>query len=220
MQGFPYVPADAELVAGRSKGHLLSRVFNDTPATPEGAAQRRQILDQLLHPDSVGKSIYLEPPFRADYGYNIKVGNNFYANWDCVILDSALVEIGDDCLLAPGVHIYTATHPLDPAPRRGCVAGTMGGGDAEEEASSYYELAAPIKIGHTCWIGGRSVICPGVTIGDNVVVGAGSVVTKDVPSNVVVGGNPARILRYLDGADLPPQLKTTKNKQQHSSESG
>ncbi|OXA43960.1 Maltose O-acetyltransferase [Folsomia candida] len=140
-----------------------------------------------------------KPPFRCDYGYNVRVGNNFYANWDCAILDSAMVDIGDDCLLAPGVHMYTATHPLDPFPRRD--AGT----------STYYELAFPIKIGNTCWIGGRSVICPGVTIGDNVVVGAGSVVTKDVPSNVVVAGNPAKIIRYLDGAEVPPHI-ANKNK--------
>ncbi|OXA43959.1 maltose O-acetyltransferase [Folsomia candida] len=197
-QGYPYRPWDPELVAHRRRAHDINRRFNDTPS--DAVAQRREIINEYFHPDCKDRpSIYIEPPFRCDYGYNVRVGNNFYANWDCVILDSAPVDIGDDCLLAPGVHMYTATHPVDPVPRR------------EPNSPTYYELAFPIKIGNTCWIGGRSVICPGVTIGDNVVVGAGSVVTKDVPSNVVVAGNPAKIIRYLDGAEVPPHI-ANKNK--------
>jgi len=203
MAGVPYVPGDVELTEGRARAHKLSREFS----LQEDPVKRREILKDLLHPDCREKGIFVEPPFHVDYGYNLSVGNNFYANWDCVVLDSAKIEIGDDCLLAPGVHLYTATHPLDPVPRRGCVSNLLGAEEKKDPSlPSYYELAAPIKIGHTCWIGGRSVICPGVTIGDNVVVGAGSVVTKDVPSNVVVAGNPAKIIRYLDGAELPPHL--------------
>jgi maltose O-acetyltransferase len=127
------------------------------------------------------------------------VGSNFYCNFDCIILDSAPVTIGDNCLLAPGVHIYTDTHPIDPQFRKNCL-------QQDPPDGVYFELAKSVTIGHTCWIGGRSIICPGVTIGDNVVIGAGSVVTKDVPSNVVVGGNPAMIIRYLDGAEVPKEV--------------
>lgn len=123
---------------------------------------------------------YIEPTFRCDYGYNIFLGNNFFANFDCVMLDVCPIRIGDNCMLAPGVHIYTATHPIDPVAR-----------------NSGAELGKPVTIGNNVWIGGRAVINPGVTIGDNVVVASGAVVTKDVPDNVVVGGNPARIIKKL-----------------------
>jgi maltose O-acetyltransferase len=127
------------------------------------------------------------------------VGDHFYCNFDCLILDSAPVTIGDNCLMAPGVHIYTATHPLNPESRQNFL-------QTNPPDPNYFELAKPVTIGNQVWIGGRAIICPGVTIGDNVVVGAGSVVTKDVPSNVVVGGNPAMIIRYLDGADVPQKV--------------
>ncbi len=129
---------------------------------------------------STGESIYLEPNLRCDYGYNIHVGENFYANFDCVFLDVCEIRIGDNCFIAPGVHIYTATHPLDP-----------------NERSSGVEYGKPVKIGNNVWIGGRAVINPGVTIGDNVVIASGAVVTKDVPDNVVVGGNPAKIIKPI-----------------------
>jgi maltose O-acetyltransferase len=129
----------------------------------------------------------------------VQVGSNFYCNFDCIILDSAPVRIGDNCLLAPGVQIYTDTHPLNPKFRKNILK-------VDPFDEHYFELAKPITIGNGCWIGGRAIICPGVRIGDNVVVGAGSVVTKDVPSNVVVGGNPAKIIRYLDGAEVPKQV--------------
>ncbi len=128
----------------------------------------------------MGKGCYIEPPFYCDYGYNIFLGNNFFANFDCVMLDVCPIRIGDNCMLAPGVHIYTATHPIDPVAR-----------------NSGAELGKPVTIGNNVWIGGRAVINPGVTIGDNVVVASGAVVTKDVPDNVVVGGNPARIIKKL-----------------------
>lgn len=122
----------------------------------------------------------MKPTFRCDYGYNIHVGENFFANYDCVILDVCQVTIGDNCMLAPRVCIYTATHPLD-APTR----------------ISGLEYGREVKIGDNVWIGGSAVIVPGVTIGNNVVIAAGAVVTKDVPDNVVVGGNPAKIIKHL-----------------------
>lgn len=130
---------------------------------------------------SIGENIYIEPNIRFDYGYNTYVGENFYANFNCVILDVCEVRIGDNCLLAPGVHIYTATHPLHPVER---VSGK--------------EFGKPVKIGDNAWIGGNAVINPGVTIGNNVVIASGSVVTKDIPDNVVVGGNPAKIIKHID----------------------
>ncbi len=122
--------------------------------------------------------MYIEPAFRCDYGSNIFVGENFYANFDCVILDVCRVTIGDDCLLGPRVSIFTATHPVDPVLRR-----------------SGLEYGKPVRIGDNVWIGGNAVINPGVRLGNNVVVASGAVVVKDVPDNVVVGGNPARILK-------------------------
>lgn len=123
----------------------------------------------------------MEPNIRFDYGYNTYVGENFYANFDCTILDVCEVRIGDNCMLAPGVHIYTATHPIDPV-----------------ERNSGQEFGKPVTIGNNVWIGGGAIINPGVTIGDDVVIASGAVVTKDVPDRVVVGGNPAKIIKRLD----------------------
>jgi len=125
-------------------------------------------------------TIHVEQDFRCDYGKNIHVGDNFYANFGCVILDVCPVRIGKNCFLAPNVGIYTATHPI-----------------RAEERYLGLEYGAPITIGDNCWIGGNSVINPGVTLGNNVVVGSGSVVTKSFGDNVVIAGNPARIIREL-----------------------
>ncbi|KAJ2850262.1 hypothetical protein J3B02_003692 [Coemansia erecta] len=122
----------------------------------------------------------INSPVFFDYGRNTHVGERFYMNGMCVILDCGRVDIGDDAMIGPGVHIYTADHPVDP-----------------KERLKRLQVARPVKVGNSVWIGGHAVILPGVTIGDNVTVGAGSVVTKDVPDNVVVAGNPARIIRYL-----------------------
>lgn len=186
LAGYPYVPGDPELCADRLKARELMHRYNNT--APLEREIRREILRELLHPDSKDKKVFITAPFRVDYGYNIKLGNNVEFNYDCCILDCGPVTIGDNCMLAPDVHIYSATHPLDPKHR--------------QTAPDYYELTKPVVIGDNVWIGGKAVICPGVTIGDNSVIGAGSVVIKDVPANVVVAGNPAKIIRYNPGADL------------------
>ena len=177
INGEMYRSADDELVRDRMEARKWTRIYNQTIETD--LKEREGILKQLL--GSTGKNIYIEPNFICDYGYNIFVGENFYANFDCLILDTCPVVIGDKCMLAPGVHIYTATHPLMP-----------------DERNSGLEYGKPVKIGHNVWLGGRSIINPGVTIGDNVVVASGAVVTKDIPDNVVVAGNPARMIKRID----------------------
>lgn len=177
LAGELYEPADKELQEMRNNARRLTRLYNQT--TENDGEERSKIIKELF--GSTGGNINIEPTFKCDYGANIYVGENFYANFDCVILDICDVRIGDNCMLAPGVHIYAATHPLDPIAR-----------------NSGQELGKPVIIGDNVWIGGRSIINPGVTIGDNVVVASGAVVTKDVPNNVVVGGNPARIIKEIE----------------------
>ncbi|WP_313891043.1 maltose acetyltransferase domain-containing protein [Psychrobacillus sp.] len=177
LAGELYNPADRELLKGRLNARSQTRIYNLTLETEE--EQRTKLLKNLF--GSTGKSLYIEPTIRCDYGYNIHVGENFYANFDCVFLDVCEIRIGDNCFIAPGVHIYTATHPLDPT-----------------ERASGVENGKPVTIGHNVWIGGRAVINPGVTIGNNVVIASGAIVTKDVPDNVVVGGNPARIIKQIE----------------------
>ncbi|MCU7746674.1 acetyltransferase [Priestia megaterium] len=174
LDGELYNPADNQLVKDRENARRQVRIYNETLET-EGD-KRTKLLKELF--GYTGENVYMEPNIRVDYGYNIFVGENFFTNFDCVILDVCEVRFGDNCLLGPGVHIYTATHPIDP-----------------NERNSGKEYANPIIFGNNVWIGGSSVINPGVTIGDNVVIASGSVVTKDVPNNVVVGGNPAKIIK-------------------------
>lgn len=172
-----YDPADTELVKERENARRLTRLFNQSLEAEHN--ERDELLKELF--GSTGDNIDIEPNFSCDYGYNIHVGDNFYANFDCVILDVCKVRVGDNCFIAPGVHIYTATHPLNPNER---IAGR--------------EFGKPVTIGDNVWIGGKAVINPDIKIGDNVVVASGAVVTKDVPDNVVVGGNPAMVIKELD----------------------
>ena len=176
LGGELYNALDETLIKERENARRLTRLFNGTVETDY--EKRTKILKELL--GSMGEKIYIETNFRCDYGYNIHVGENFYANFDCVILDVCKVQIGDNCFMAPGVHIYTATHPINPYER---VAGP--------------EYGKPIEIGNNVWIGGRAIINPGIKIGNNVVIASGSVVTKNITDNVVVGGNPARVIKRI-----------------------
>ena len=141
----------------------------------------RAVVKQLL-----GKSedAFINPPFYCDYGTHIEVGKNFFANYNCTILDVARVRIGDNCFMAPNVAIYTAGHPLHPDTR-----------------NSQYEYGKEVTIGDNVWLGGSVVITPGVHIGNNVVIGAGSVVTRDIPDNAIAVGNPCKVVRFLTDAD-------------------
>lgn len=177
LSGGMYNPNDPELQLLRVKARLLTEKYNRTSVTQ--GEERYAIIRELF--GSCGESAYIEPDFHCDYGCNIYVGEGFYANFGCVILDVAEVRIGKNCMLAPHVGIYAATHPLDPVLR-----------------NSGRELGKPVTIGDNCWIGGMAVINPGVTLGDNVVVASGAVVTKSFGSNVVIGGNPARILKEIE----------------------
>jgi len=176
LRGELYWAGDEELVKDRLNARRLTRLYNETLETE--FVVRTELLQELF--GTVGKGAYVEPAFRCDYGYNIHVGDNFYANFDCVFLDVCEIRIGDNCFIAPGVHVYTATHPLN-----------------AKERTSGAEFGRPVVIGDNVWIGGRAVINPGVKIGHNVVIASGAVVTKDVPDNVVVGGNPARVIKEI-----------------------
>lgn len=177
LAGEMYNPSDPLLVKERTEARRKVRRYNQTLETE--MKERTQLLKQLL--GSMGDNVFIEPDIRFDYGSNTHVGENFFANFNCTILDVCEVRIGDNCMLAPGVQIYTATHPLHPT-----------------ERNSGKEFGKPITIGHNVWIGGSAIINPGVTIGDHVVVASGAVVTKDVPDAVVVAGNPAKVIKKIE----------------------
>jgi maltose O-acetyltransferase len=177
LLGELYDPEDPELAGLRQHARKLTRMYNTTPETAH--EERREILRRLF--GTVGGNIHIEPSFRCDYGFNIHAGAHFYANFDCVLLDVCAIRFGDNCMLAPGVHIYTATHPLHP-----------------EARNAGKEFGKPVTIGDNVWIGGRAVINPGIVIGDNAVIASGAIVTKNVPANTVVGGNPALVLKHIE----------------------
>ena len=174
IAGEMYRAGDAELRAGRENARKLIRQFNQS----EDKVERFNLIKNLFGNFEEGS--FIEPNLRVDYGYNIHVGANFYANFDCTFLDVCPITIGDNVMFAPGVQLYTATHPIDPV-----------------ERNSGLEYAKPITIGNNVWIGGSAIVVPGVTLGDNVVVAAGAVVTKSFPDNVVIGGNPARVIKEI-----------------------
>ncbi|MCL6749809.1 sugar O-acetyltransferase [Nostoc sp. CCCryo 231-06] len=176
LAGELYLSQDPELTAEKKAASRLLRKYNST--TEEQQDQRQQILQELF--GKLGQEVSIMPPFHCDYGSNIFAGDKLFMNYGCVILDCNTVHIGENVLFAPYVQIYTAYHPTEP-----------------EIRLSGRELAAPINIGNNVWIGGSAIICPGVTIGDNTTIGAGSVVVKDIPENVVAAGNPCRVIRYL-----------------------
>lgn len=184
IAGELYFANDPELVADRQYARSQSTIINQA----ETAELRSQLLKETF--GKTGEKIYMEPTINFDYGYNIRVGENFYANYNCTFLDVSTIEIGDNCMFAPNVQLYTATHPLHPVKR-----------------NSGLEYAKPIKIGHNVWLGGGVIITPGVTLGNNVVVGAGSVVTKSFPDNVVIAGNPARVIKKILEDQQPEKLE-------------
>lgn len=180
LLGKPYMAYEATLFKDRQKAKHL--VFEINHLHPSRLDERVHLLKLLF--GKTGKKLFIEPPLRCDYGYNIEVGENFFANYNCVILDCAKVAMGDNVLLAPNVAIYTAGHPLDP-----------------EKRNEGWEYALPVTIGNNVWVGGNVVILPGVTIGDNVVIGAGSVVAKDIPANSIAMGNPCKVHREINEED-------------------
>jgi maltose O-acetyltransferase len=177
LAGEPYDPLDPELVRKRERARELCQELN---ATREADAEhRRRILVSLL--GRGGDTVWLQPPFFCDYGENIQLGERVFFNFNCVVLDVCRVEIGEHTLFGPAVQLYTATHPLDALARRG------------------KESGRPIAIGPDVWVGGGTIVLPGVTIGARSVIGAGSVVTRDVPDGVFAAGNPCRVIRSLGG---------------------
>lgn len=175
-----YIANCEELAGDMKRSRVLTRLFNNT--TEEQKDYRTELLKQLF--ESTGENIYIEPTFRCDYGSNISIGNNFYANYDCVIVDVCKVKIGSNVLFGPRVCVFTAGHPID--------AGVRNEG---------LEFGKAVTIGDSVWVGGNTVINPGVKIGNNVVIGSGSVVTKDIPDGVIAVGNPCRVLRKITDED-------------------
>ncbi|WP_269182924.1 sugar O-acetyltransferase [Modestobacter sp. VKM Ac-2985] len=174
--GDPYVADDPQIAAASTRAQGLSHRYNTMDPT-DGAA-RRAVLEELLGAFGAGSEI--RPPFHCDYGRHTTVGSRTFVNFGLVCLDVARVIIGDDVQLGPNVQLLTATHPLEAGPRR-----------------DKWESAEPIVIGDNVWLGGGVIVCPGVSIGANTVVGAGSVVTRDLPADVVAVGSPARVVRPL-----------------------
>ncbi len=175
LAGELYDPHDPELVQARERARDLCQELN---ATREGEQElRRRILKTLF--GSGGDSVWMQPPFYCDYGSNILLGERVFFNFNCVILDVCPVTIGDFTLFGPAVQIYTATHPMNADLRR------------------KQEFAKPIAIGSDVWVGGGAIVCPGVRIGARSVIGAGSVVTRDIPEGVFAAGNPCRVIRAI-----------------------
>ena len=167
------------------------RIFKYNNMDPGDTAGKDKLIKEIL--GKTGNTVCIESPFHCDYGYNIEVGENFFANYNLVILDVGKVKIGDNAQIAPNVAIYTAGHPIHPDSR-----------------NTGYEYGIDITIGDNVWIGGNTCIMPGVTIGNNVVIGGGSVVTKDLPDNVIAVGNPCRIVREITEDDRDYYFKDRK----------
>ena len=174
LAGELYTGADPELTAARHRARDLMAEINRARTAEAEMALLRRLLGRL------GENGVIRPPFHCDYGSNIRIGRNAFINFGCVFLDCAEIEIGDDLQMAPMVQLYTPEHPLDPDTRR-----------------SGLEYARPIRIGNNVWIGGGAIILSGVTIGDDCVIGAGSVVKRDLPPGAVAVGNPARVIRNV-----------------------
>lgn len=180
LTGEPFIPEDEELGRDFLRGRKITRIFNNT--TEEQYEYRVQLIKELLK--KTGEKVWIEPPFHCDYGCNISVGENFYANYDCLILDINEINIGNNVLLGPRVSMYATSHPID-----------------AEVRNMKIECAKSINIGDNVWIGGSVVINPGVSIGKNSIIGSGSIVTKDIPENVIAAGNPCKVIRKITDED-------------------
>mgnify|MGYP002628606564 FL=1 len=180
LAGELYQASDPELIQERLQARKLMQLLNSS--APTESENRVSLLRKLV--GKAGKNPWIEVPFYCDYGYNIQMGEDCFFNFNCMVLDVCKVTLGDRVLIGPAVQLYTATHPLDAASR-----------------GALWEFGKPIEIGSDVWIGGGAVICPGVILGDRVVVAAGAVVTKSFPSDVLIGGNPAKIIRYLSSKE-------------------
>lgn len=180
INGLIYDATDKELEIERDRAQELYFEFNSLP--PSKNQERAEIVKKLF--GKTGSNFYIRSTMYCDYGYNIEIGDNFYANHNLTILDCAKVKFGDNVFIAPNCSFYCAGHPID-----------------AEERNTLLEYAYPITVGNNVWFGGNVCVMPGVTIGDNVVIGGGSVVTKDIPSNVVAVGNPCKVLREITDKD-------------------
>lgn len=180
LAGLPYKAWMDGLTEERN--YNKRRILRYIQLGPDQSEEQDELIRKII--GKHGESLFIETPFHCDYGYNIEVGNNFYSNYNLTILDSAKVKIGENVQIAPNVSIYTAGHPVHPDSR-----------------NSGYEYGIPVSIGDNVWIGGNSVINPGVTIGSNVVIGSGSVVTKDIPDDTIAAGNPCRVIRKITDED-------------------
>lgn len=175
LAGELYDPLDLELVQLRERARDLCQALNATRESQ--TRERRDLLTALF--GAGGDTVWMQPPFFCDYGGNIQLGERVFFNFNCIVLDVSPVIIGDYTLFGPAVQIYTATHPMNAELRR------------------RQEYSRPISIGSDVWVGGGAIICPGVTIGSRSVIGAGSVVTRDIPDDVFAAGNPCRVIRPI-----------------------
>jgi maltose O-acetyltransferase len=175
LAGELYDPLDPELVLARTRARDLCQALNATRKADQ--EERRRILVELF--GTGGDTVWMQPPFYCDYGSNIRLGERVFFNFNCVVLDVCPVTVGDFTLFGPGVQVYTATHPMNAELRR------------------RQEFAKPVTIGSDVWVGGAAVICPVVTVGPRAVIGAGSVVTRDIPAGVFAAGNPCRVIRDI-----------------------
>ena len=177
MRDGDYYVADDELSALTRRAVRLLSLYEQAHATDPDIA--RYMLSQVL--GEVGESVDIRPPLRVDYGVNISIGDGSWVNYGLTVLDVAPVRIGKDVLIGPNCSLYTAIHPSEPGPRR-----------------AKWESSAPITLEDNVWLGGSVVVCPGVTVGENSIIGAGGVVTRSIPANSIAVGNPARVIKYLD----------------------
>ena len=180
LAGLPYKAWMDGLEEERTANKKKIYEYNNLP--PEKWDSKTELLKNIL--GKTGENVHIEAPFHCDYGYNIEVGENFFANYNLIVLDVGKVRIGDNAQIAPNVSIYTAGHPIH-----------------SDSRNSGYEYGIPVTIGDNVWIGGNTCIMPGVTIGNNVVIGGGSVVTKDIPDNMIAVGNPCKVIREITEAD-------------------